>query len=143
MKPTLLVLALTVLLATVSACASPPPMVADDAIDWEAVSATRTPRILTNRPDGSERSRPIWIVVLDGRGYIRTGQTSWLADIQGDANLRLRVGEVAYPLRAVPVVERSLRNQVNRGFREKYGAFDFLIHPWGAPAANILVLVER
>ena len=139
MKRALLGLALTFVLA----CASAPPMVATDATDWEAIAETRTPWILTQGSDGSEKSRPIWVVVIGERGYIRTSQTSWLADIQGNANVKLRVGDVAYPLRAVPVVERPLRERVTRGFREKYGVFDFLIHPWGAPAANILVLVDR
>jgi hypothetical protein len=139
MKHAVLALALT----AVFACASTPPTVATEAIDWEAVAATRTPRILTHEADGGEKARPIWLVVLDGRGYIRTSQTSWLADIAGDANVMLRVGDVAYPLRAAPVVERSLRHKISQGFREKYGVFDFLIHPWGAPAANVLVLVER
>ena len=125
------------------ACASTPPTVATDPIDWEAVAATQTPWIVTYRSGGGEKARPIWLVVLNGRGYIRTSQTSWLADIAGDANVMLRVGEVAYPLRAVPVVERSLRDQISQGFREKYGVLDFLIHPWGAPGANVLVLVER
>ena len=139
MRPALLALTLTSMLA----CASTPPMVATGPVDWDAIGATRTPWIVTNRPDGSEKSRPIWVVVMDGRGYVRTAQSSWLADIQNDANVKLRVGEIAYPLRAVPVVNRSLRDQVSQGFRDKYGAFDFLIHPWGAPAANVMVLVER
>jgi len=139
MRRALVVLALTTLVA----CASSPPMVATETIDWESVAATRTPWIVTHESDGGEKARPLWLVVLDGRGYIRTSQTSWFADIQGDANVMLRVGEIAYPLRAVPVVERSLRDRVSQGFREKYGVFDFLIHPWGAPASNMLALVER
>ncbi len=134
---------LALLMMAALACASTPPELASAPIDWEAVADEGTPEIVTRNADGSEKVRKIWIVVLDGRGYIRTAETSWFENIQRDANVVLRIGGAAYPLRAVPVVDRSLRDEVSRGFREKYGVMDFLIHPFGAPSANILVLVER
>ena len=133
---------LPLVLAAALGCASAPPPLATEAVDWNAVAATGTPEIVTRTADGGEKVRKIWIVVMERQGYVRTGQSSWLADIQRDSNVVLRIDGAAYPLRAVPVVDRSLRDQINRSFREKYGVMDFLIHPFGAPGANILALVE-
>ncbi len=130
------------LLLAVACASSPPPPTATGALDWNAVADERVPQLVTRERDGSERVTKLWILVLDGAGYIRTGESRWMRNIQRDANVVLRIGGAAYPLRAVPVVDQALRKRIYEGFREKYGFQDFLVHPFGAGSANIMRLVE-
>ncbi len=139
MRCTPFLLAFTAILA----CASTPPPAAVEPIDWSAVADEGTPTIVTRDADGDQRETPIWVVVLENQGYIRTGDTRWFANIERDPDVVLRIGGWSYPLRAELLRDDALRESVNRAFREKYGFWDFLIHPRGAPDANIMRLVLR
>ncbi len=55
----------------------------------------------------------------------------------------LRIGGGSYSLRAELLRDDALRETVNRALRETYGFWDFLVHPRGAPDANIMRLVLR
>jgi hypothetical protein len=132
------------LAALVLACASAPVPEAAGPIDWEAVADVGVPRIVTTDPDGEPRVTKLWLVVVDGRGYIRTGETRWFANLQRDPAAALRVGGAAYPLRATLEVDADRRERVNAAFRAKYGFWDRFIG-WFASreTANILRLHPR
>jgi hypothetical protein len=136
-----LLIALAVFFAL--ACAGVVPPVADTAIDWTAVAEEQVPEIVTRDPDGGERVTKLWLVVLDGQGLIRTGDSRWFGDIQRDPDVVFRVGGYAYPLRAEPVTDESLIERADSAFREKYGFQDWLIHPFGQPGKNVMRLVPR
>jgi hypothetical protein len=99
--------------------------------------------IVTQDPDGSERVTKIWLVVVDGQGLIRTGNTRWFRNIQRDPNVVFRVGGYAYPLRADLVTDESLKDRAHAAFREKYGWQDWIIHPIGEPDPNVMRLSPR
>jgi hypothetical protein len=124
-------------------CASTVPPIADGAVDWAAVAEEGVPTIVTHDADGSERVTKLWLVVLDGQGAIRTGDTRWYHNIQRDPNVVFWVGGYAYPMRAEPITDDALRKRVITAFREKYGWQDWLIHPFGAPHANLMWLRPR
>jgi hypothetical protein len=132
-------------LIALAACARQPGSfpAAEQPLDWAAVAEVGTPRIVTTDPDGELRETKLWFVVLDGRGYFRTGNSRWFRNLQRDPNLVLRIQDKAYPLRAELVVDDALRAKLNETFREKYGVSDFLVHPFGAPDANFLRLHPR
>jgi hypothetical protein len=118
-----LVAALASLLVAVAAgAASMPP-------DWNAASGVDTIQIVTRDEQGTRRERTIWLVVIDGRGYIRAGGTSrWDAGIDLHPEVEVEIEGIRYPLRATRIPEDSeLYDAVNRAMREKYGFSDALI----------------
>lgn len=116
---------------------------AEQPLDWQAVAHVGTPRIVTTDPDGELRQTSLWFVVVDGQGYIRTGNSRWFRNLQRDPNLVMQIEGKAYPLRTELVVDDSLRARLNQAFREKYGFSDSLVHPFGAPHANLMRLHLR
>jgi hypothetical protein len=136
---------LTLLLALVcAACAGTPVQPATAPIDWAAVSDASVPQIVTIDPDSGERVTKLWLVVVDGSGYIRTGGTRWFANIERDPDVALRVGGADYPLRAKLVLDADLRDRVNEAFRSKYGFEDRFIGWFSSrDQAPILRLVSR
>jgi hypothetical protein len=125
------------------ACASNLVPTADTAVDWTAVADEGVPVIVTQDPDGSERVTKIWLVVVDGHGLIRTGNTRWFRNIERDPNVVFRVSGYAYPLRADLVTDESLEDRAHAAFREKYGWQDWIIHRIGEPDANVMRLSPR
>lgn len=93
--------------------------------DWAAVADVREMKVLTTNEDGSPRETKIWLVVLDGQGYIRTSRsTKWGGNAERQPELALRIEGTEYPLRASFMTDEILREQVVKAFREKYGWFD-------------------
>jgi hypothetical protein len=134
-----MLIACAVLIAV--SCASTVPPTAETAVDWTAVAEEGGPSIVTRDPDGGERVTKLWLVVVDGQGLIRTGDSRWFRNIERDPNVILRIAGYAHPLRAEPVTDESLEKRANAAFREKYGWQDRLIHPFGEPDANLMRLV--
>ena len=64
-------------LLALSAFAGEPP-------DWSAVADVDTVSVTTTNPDGSLRYTTVWLVVVDGRGYLRTGNTTWGENVDRD-----------------------------------------------------------
>jgi hypothetical protein len=93
--------------------------------DWAAVGDVEEVQVLTTNEDGSPRETTIWLVVLDGRGYIRTSQsTRWGGNAERQPEIALRIEGSEYPLRASFMTDEALREHVVKAFREKYGWFD-------------------
>jgi hypothetical protein len=125
------------------ACASTAPPVVDTAVDWTAVAGEQVPVIVTQDPDGAERVTKLWLVVVEGQGLIRTGDTRWFRNIERDANVVFRVGGHAHRLRAELVTDAVLEERAHAAFREKYGWQDWMIHPFGEPDGNVMRLLPR
>jgi hypothetical protein len=80
--------------------------------------------IVTRDEDGAPRETKIWLVVVDGEGYIRTGGTRWWGNVERDPDVTLRVAGVEHPLRAELVTDEALLARVVASFRTKYGFSD-------------------
>ena len=50
--------------------------------DWDKVAQVRDIEIITHDKDGDVRETTIWLAVLDGQGFIRTGNSNWAENIQ-------------------------------------------------------------
>jgi hypothetical protein len=124
-------------------CATTVPPMAETALDWPAVAGEGVPTIVTRNADGEERRTKLWVVVVDGQGLIRTGDSRWFRDIERNPEVIFWIGGYAYPLRAERVADESLEKRANAAFREKYGWQDRLIHPFGEPDKNLMRLVPR
>jgi hypothetical protein len=99
------------------------------APEWNAVAGVEEVEVLTTDQDASPRETTIWMVVLEGQGYIRTSRsTTWGDNVERDPDIALRIGAEEFPLRAVFVEDEELRERIVQGFREKYGWFDGLLN---------------
>lgn len=91
--------------------------------DWSGIAAQDVVEVLTRDPDGDLRETPVWIAVVDERGYVCTNDTRWYANLERDPELELRAGDLVSPFRAEELADPALRERVDEGFRAKY--------PWG------------
>lgn len=125
------------------ACATVVPD-ATGPMDWSTVQDERVPVVVTADPGGEVRETKIWLVVLDGQGFIRTSETRWFKNEERDPNVVLRVGGAAHPLRAKLVMDPELRARINTAFAEKYGYQETIVG-WFTDRgdANMLRLVGR
>ena len=94
-------------------------------LDWNSVADVEEVRVLTTNEDGTPRETTIWLAVVDGQGYIRTGGwTKWGDNVKRNPDIALRIGDTEHPLRASFVEDEALRERIVATFREKYGRFD-------------------
>lgn len=96
-------------------------------IDWNAVAQEREIEILTTDEDGSTRETTVWLAVQGGQGYIRTSGSRWLANIERDPDVVVRIAGEEYALRAVAVTDPTLVESVVAVFRAKYGTSDAVL----------------
>lgn len=112
--------------------------------DWPAVADVDTVAITTRDEDGGERVTTIWLAVVDGQGYVRTGDTSWYENIERDPRIYLRIGETVYALLASPVAENDPTfERVQNAFSEKYGFSDTLVGWMPGMGTRVLRLLPR
>jgi len=111
--------------------------------DWNAVAQTSTIQIATKDADGSPRDTTIWLTVVDGKGYIRTGSTHWWNNIARDPDVILRIEGKEYALRAVAVEDAALCQRVEDAFRTKYGVSDRVVGFFFRSVPHIMRLDPR
>lgn len=113
-------------------------------INWYAVADVKTIVTITVDEDGTTRETTIWLVVVDGQGYIRTsGWTEWGKNIQRNPDIGLRIGETEQLVRASFVTDEGLRQRIVDTFREKYGWFDGFLNIFRRGSSLIMRLDER
>ena len=125
---------------------------ATKTLDWSTIAANQMILAVTPDPDGNPRTTRLWIVVLDGFGYLRTSETPWSHDIERDPSFLLLVNDLSYPVSATRVPYGTGEHaRVMEAFGEKYGllgrtvlAFYSLIGRYSGPAdAKIFRLTAR
>ena len=100
---------------------------AAEAPDWSSVAGLDTVSVATTNADGTLRYTTVWIVVVGGRGYIRTGDTTWGTNVRRNPNLKLVIDDKEYGLRADFVEAEDERALVMAAFNEKYGVSDTVL----------------
>lgn len=98
--------------------------VAPAPADWTAADAVEVVQLET-RP-GSPYSVNIWGVGIGPAYYVAAGggETTWTANIEADANVRLKVGDVIHELRAVKVSDAAELDIVRAAYGRKYEMSD-------------------
>jgi hypothetical protein len=129
------VLAAAVALRPLSTAAASP--------DWSAVAATDTVEVTTKNADGTLKVTTVWLVVVDGQGYIRTGDTRWWSNIERDHDVVLRIEDKEYPLRVEVVEDSDLRQRVVDAFRAKYGWVDRAMDAIRSSTPHVMKLLPR
>ena len=95
--------------------------------DWDALKDLDTVSVATTNADGSVRYTTVWIVVVGGRGYLRTGNTTWGDNVARNPDVRLVIDDDEYALRVELVEAEDERALVTKAFNEKYGWSDSMI----------------
>jgi hypothetical protein len=92
--------------------------------DWNALSGEQEVSLVTHDPDGVVRDTTVWLAVVDGQGYLRTGKTHWRENLDRNPDTQFRIGGREYPLRARHVTDPELIQRIGAAFRAKYGFSD-------------------
>lgn len=129
------VAAVWLLAASAAAATGPSPLAGHADAD--------TVVIVTRDEDGSPRETTIWLAVVDGRAFVRTGSSRWGGNAERDPRVELRVGERRFAALARPVEDPELRRRVEEAFRQKYGFTDWLIGLFRGDHPRIFELLPR
>lgn len=112
--------------------------------DWEKIATVERIEIVTHDEDGDERETTIWFAVVDGQGFIRTGNSNWGENIRRNpSDVVLRIEGKEYPLRAEFIENDALRERVVAAFRAKYGWFDGAVNFVRGSRPNIMHMISR
>jgi len=111
--------------------------------DWSPHAAERTVTAVTTNDDGSQRETTIWLVVVDGRAYIRTGNTRWGANAEKRPEMSIRIAAEEIPVRVDFIADAGLRGRVEAAFRAKYGFVDGLLDFLRGSNPKIMQLAPR
>ena len=103
------------------AAALAPSATARAADPWAVFAETGTIEIVTRDADGEPRETPLWIVVLDGAGWVRTNDSRWLANIRRGSPIELRAEGEVLRVGAEERPDPADYDRVEAAFREKYG----------------------
>jgi len=102
-------------------CATPATAGDRTQLDWTQLASPQVVEILTRDADDALRETKVWIVALDGRGYVRTNDSRWLANIRRGSPVQLRSDETEVELRAREIDDAEISARVEELFKEKYG----------------------
>jgi hypothetical protein len=131
----LALISLASLLAWTAAAVEPP--------DWNSVADVDTVSVVTANSGGTLRYTTVWLVVVGGRGYLRTGDTTWGGSVARNPDIKLVIGDQEYPLRVEFVEVEDERVLVEKAFNEKYGWSDTLIGWFRGDRPKIMRLTAR
>lgn len=115
------------------------PGLAAEPSGLSSYSAAQTIEVLTSDEDGATRETTIWIVVVDGAAYIRTGGTSWGENVQRSSRLEIRHGGSTQVFGIFFVEKDEERTPIEDAFREKYGFQDKLVG-WFRGSSRLLIM---
>ncbi len=124
-------------------CASIPLKPATTPPDWSALAGEDTIEVVTRDADGDIRETTIWLVVVDGVGTIRTGNTHWYENLLRDPALKVRMRGAEYPMRVEKVTDEDARKRINEAFRAKYGVQDRTVQLFRGVDLNMMRLMPR
>jgi hypothetical protein len=88
---------------------------------WDFTDAVRMVQLETRPPD--PYSVNIWVIALGDHLYVHAGanRSRWVENIEGDPNVRLRVGDAIYELAASRVEEQAEFDRFSDAYERKYG----------------------
>jgi hypothetical protein len=111
--------------------------------DWTPFQQDSVIQILTHDEDGALRETKVWVVVVDGAGYVRTNASRWLENIQRNPEVQIRARGYEYLMRAEAVKDARLQERVEEGFLEKYGFTQRVMSLFRFREPSVLRLVPR
>jgi hypothetical protein len=125
-------LALTLLAGTAAA-----------ASDWGPFAEADVVRIVTQDEDGEARDTPVWFVVVEGDGFVRTNDSRWLANIRRGSSVALRLDETEHAVAADEVTDPAVSAAVEEAFKAKYGLVQRIMSAFRMREPTVLRLREK
>jgi len=116
---------------------------AASAIDWSAHADEDVVHVVTTDEDGASRTTKVWIVVVGGEAYIRTGGTRWGKNVERSQDVRILAEGGEYDLRVEFLTDEAARAPIIQAFRDKYGWSDRMLSVFRGAAPKIMRLVPR
>jgi hypothetical protein len=95
-----------------------------DQATLELLDRTKEVDMRTPRRDGSESSRPIWVVVVDGDVYVRSyrgARGAWFRRALADGRATIAVHDTTVPVGVEPDDDEEVNGRVSEAFQAKYG----------------------
>ena len=112
--------------------------------DWEKLADVGQIEVITHDEDGDVRETTIWFAVVDGQGFIRGGNSNWIANIRRNPeDVVLRIEDRDYPLSAEFIEHDALRERIVAAFRAKYGWTDGAVQFMRGKRPNIVHVISR
>ena len=127
-------LAVALLLGAAAAAAATP---------WSPFEEASVVHVVTQDEDGAERDTPVWFVVVDGAGYVRTNDSRWLANIRRGSRIVLRLDETERPVTGEEVSDAAVTGAVEEAFKAKYGLVQRMMSALRMREPTVLRLRER
>jgi hypothetical protein len=109
---------------------------------WSPFEEASVVQIVTQDEDGSERDTPVWFVVVDGAGYVRTNDSRWLANIRRGSSVVLRLDETERPVTSEEVGDTAVTAAVEEAFKTKYGLMQRMMSAFRMREPSVLRLHE-
>lgn len=106
--------------------------------DWTPLAAVEEIQVLSENADGTPEETTVWLAVVNGQGFIRTGNTSWYPNLERKPEIGVRVDGKEYAVRAELIEDTTLREKVIAEFRRKYGWSDVFVD-WVFPGDGHVV----
>jgi hypothetical protein len=111
--------------------------------DWSPFERESVIYVLTQDEDGARRDTKVWVVVVNGSGYVRTNASTWLENIQRNPEIELQVAGHDYLMRAEEVKDAAVKEQVEEAYKEKYGFVQRVMSTFRFREPTVLRLVPR
>ncbi len=116
---------------------------AASAFDWAAYAAPDVVNVVTQDAGGAERDTPVWIVVVQDAGYLRTNDSRWLANIRSGSAVAVRSGEQTQSVTATEVSDPVVKASVEEAFKAKYGLTQRIMSAFRMREPSVLLLEAR
>ena len=110
--------------------------------DWSKWADLQTVQVISTDEGGRARTTTVWIVVVDGQAYLRTGRTIWGGNVEREGKLKLKGEPGEYQFRAERITDPALEEKVMAAFRAKYGYRDVISDVIRLGQHRILRLLE-
>jgi len=111
--------------------------------DWSPFAEADVVVIVTQDEDGAQRDTPVWFVVVDGTGFVRTNDSRWLSNIRRGSRVALRLDETERVVTSEEVSDAAVTGEVEEAFKEKYGWFQRLMSTFRMRQPTVLRLREK
>jgi hypothetical protein len=112
------------------------------ARDWSPFAESDVVHIVTQDEDGAERDTPVWFVVVQGDGFVRTNDSRWLANIRRGSSVALRLDETERAVTAEAVADAAVSAAVEEAFKAKYGLMQRIMSALRVREPTVLRLRE-
>jgi hypothetical protein len=111
--------------------------------EWSPFAEASVVRIVTQDEDGAQRDTPVWFVVVEGDGFVRTNDSRWLANIRRGSGVVLRLDATERAVTSEEVTDGAVTGAVEEAFKTKYGLMQRMMSAFRMREPTVLRLREE